>query len=120
MELKQEKRIEHNYFNEKVMKWILENPGEQQFYDVTNTQGFGCSCVIESRYKHGNMIFYRIDEDGIESSYLDYIWRIDSDYLIEVIPDLTEEEKEELEDIEQVCVYYCPDCGSWALDGANI
>lgn len=119
IELKSEKRIPHNYFNQKVMNWILENQNDLDFNVVSNTSGFCNSCEIDSRYERGNTVFYRMDEER-ESKYFDYICMIDSDYLLKVIPNLNEEEKEELEDIAQVWVYYCPDCKEWALDGANI
>lgn len=119
-ELNPEKCIDHNLLNEKVMKWVLAHQQEQDFNVITNTQGFGCRCEIESRYERGNTVFYRIDEEGQETSYFDYLWVLDSEYLIPLIPELTAEEKEELEDIQQVWVYYCPDCKEWAMDGENI
>jgi hypothetical protein len=116
-----EKRISHNYYNEKLVKWILENQSEYQFDSAGTTQGFGCGCEIESRYKYGKLDgFYRINDDGTETWYMDYVWHIDADYIIPLLPDLTEDEIEEIEDIEQIWVYYCPECHSWALDGANI
>ncbi|MCM3603219.1 hypothetical protein M3175_20995 [Robertmurraya korlensis] len=119
--LKPEKRIPHNYFNEKVYNWVLQNQDEEKaFYEVHGSQGC-CSCEIRSVYRNGKLDgFYRIDSEGNENYYFDYTWYIESEYLIEQIPNLTADEIEELEDMEQVWIHYCPECHEWAMDGANI
>ena len=92
-----EKYSRHNYHNEKVAKWILDN-FDGQIELVRPGESF-CSC---------------------EDTEYDRTERIDSEYIIDAIPNLTTEEVNELIDIEQVWVYYCPRCLEWAMDGLNI
>jgi hypothetical protein len=91
-----DKYTEHNYHNEKVKLYIAEN-----FYgDREESTGWGCAC-----------------ENEVDHDFTD---RIDSEFLVKAIPNLTDEEKEELMDIEQLWVYYCPMCEHWGMDGQNV
>ncbi|MFS0783329.1 hypothetical protein [Bacillus sp. 1P06AnD] len=114
-----EKQVHHNYHNEKVAKWLLENhTPEQTCSPITNF----CSCdTYENIHpKTGNSLGLYIIFNGEEERYYDYSDDVIAEDIIKFVPGLTEEEKEELHDIEAVRVYYCPFCLEWATDGANI
>lgn len=99
-----EKYGQHNFHNEKVNKWLIENHAGGAWsthWGCKEGDGFGCGCEEENEeYDH-------------------YYDKYDYEELIAGIPDLTEEEKEELESVENIRVYLCPECGTWSVDGDN-
>ncbi|MFP7442623.1 MULTISPECIES: hypothetical protein [Bacillus] len=116
--LKAENRIPHNYNNEKVTNWILKNADTlSRETDFSSNGNFCNSCYT---YERENGKGYLVEFQGKEEKYFDYLYRIDIEELFEGIPNLTFEEKEELEEAAQIWVYYCPFCKEWAVDGAHI
>ena len=127
-----EKQIAHNYDNEKVEKWLIENhePSiDQVNWGCEGGNNWGCSCDTYEKFedfeyddgyiKPMSLGFF-VEVDGKEMDYVAYYDKYDWEYLVKAIKDLTEEEKEELEDIGNLRVYYCGVCHEWALDGDNL
>lgn len=109
----------HNYHNEKVAKWISEH------YEADTPQEYyGCYdsvCFCRTYGKKGENERYLLDDEGNKTDvvYEAFYEKIDGEELAKEIPGLTEEEKEELIDIESVRIYACTHCLSWAMDGDN-
>lgn len=107
MKLDPKKYRGHNVHDEKLNKWILENHVPTELAtDWGCKRGqendFGCWCE-------------ELDED-YDHYYDKYVCK----YLVEEIPNLTEDEKEDLESLDRIRVYACPICGAWSVDGDNI
>ncbi|WP_220775577.1 hypothetical protein [Bacillus sp. BML-BC060] len=121
MELKLEKYRKHNFHNEKVVRWVsetLELETNQIEYNSDPKNTFGCDCDYP-RKKGGE--YYAKDENGeiTEVEFMNYYNKSNSQVLVKYIPDLTEEEKEELLDLGNLRIYGCPRCQIWSLDGDN-
>lgn len=99
------KYVKHNFHNKKVNQWLIEN----------HTGGDG-----SRQWGHGyGDEFGQCDCHEKDEEYEFYYDKYDYEELIKAIPQLTEEEKEELEGVENIRVYICPDCGEWSVDGDN-
>lgn len=76
--------------------------------------------VVLHMEKKGENERYLLDDEGNKTDevYEAYYEKIDGEELAEEIPELTEEEKEELRVIESVRIYACTHC-LCTLDGDN-
>lgn len=119
--MKLEKNIHHNYNNKKVIEWIAANhvpTTEQETYGCYDN-GWGCSCVTEPDYETDNKEEF-VEIDGKKVLYQAYYDKYYAKDLTIHIPNLTEEEKEDLIETGNLRVYYCSHCHEWALDGDEI
>lgn len=113
MKLKMEHYKSHNFHNDKVIDWVLENhiPTVDQFsgYGLKGNN-WGCLCLTGEGPK----------DDDSDFEYIAYYDKIDAEWLVqEGIEGLTEQDKEEILDIENLRIYACPTCEKWSLDGDN-
>lgn len=116
-----EKRLHHNYNNLKVAKWIVKNTSKVDWEECHDTTGICYQCSVYKKYSNlGRDLGYHIKKNGIEVKYYDQNGKIDTDVIISEIKNLTDREKRDLVDMEQVWIYLCPECGQWAMDGADI
>ena len=123
MELKLENYFQHNYHNEKVVKWMVENhvpDTKQEAWGCDGDNNWGCDCDTYPVQMSERIIYYYVKLNQEEIFYQAYYDKYDFEYLIKEIPDLTEEEIEELEDVENIRIYYCDVCHLWCLDADNI
>ncbi len=103
----------HNYHNEKVVKWFAGNY-EVDEDSLEESGPFGCCC--STYYKDD--VTYLLDDDGNKTDklYKVYFEIVDVEEFMDKIPDLTEEEREELLDMGILRIYLCPECENWSLD----
>ncbi|MED3955570.1 hypothetical protein P4603_26220 [Priestia aryabhattai] len=100
-----EKYYTCDFHSETLYKWVIKNtPGwflSTQLGRLKG-QGFGV-CGCEDKYEDDRYYYY-------ENVY-------ECDDVFEMVPGLTEEEKENIENIGNLRIFLCPECGTWEFHG---
>ena len=102
----------HSFHDEKVNKWLIENHGAMvestEYMGISKGEGTTfCDCYMDDE----DYIFYYDKYPTCEEAA-----SCEEEIITYLIPDLTEDEKDDLLCWENICVYLCPVCGAWGVD----
>ena len=110
--LESKKYVKHTVHNEKLNKWLIENHiGCTHSTDYMGITKGSSSLVCDCHMKDEGYVFFYDKYPTSEEAGAH-----EDEILVHLIPELTEEEKEDLRDYENIRIYLCPVCGAWGVD----
>lgn len=114
MKLLESKLIEANLDSDNVIKWLKNGELDTEIYYPIEGQRSFCSCnekIDIGYHEDGSFNAYLLGD----KKYFYYHYESDIESLLENGIDLTESEKEYINDIGTVKILACPNCREWLV-----